>query len=204
MKWRDREYDVEIRQEIDVASLAEPEAGELEEAEETGQLAGNGMYQDLSGLGLDDLQATLARENEVIARLSAAEDLEAAAEAFDDERAERPTPAEELWGLDIGVAAATVALSVLGATPVASCNAGGFGGVHQSGHPYVAAFIPADQADALVMLAREADVGVRTGSDGLVRVYGRSDLALVRFAEVVLSRLREAQLRIRLQPPDGS
>ncbi len=204
MKWREREYDVEIRQEIDGAPLAQPEPGELEEAEETGQLAGNGMYQDLSGLSLDDLAATLARENDVIRRLGAAEDLEAAAEAFDDERAQSPMPAEELWGLDIGVAAATVALSVLGATPVASCNAGGFGGVHQSGHPYVAAFIPVSQADALVMLAKEADVGVRTGSDGLVRVYGRSDLALVRFAEVVLSRLRRAQLQVRHQLPDGN
>ena len=96
-------------------------------------------------------------ERRLIARLQAAEDLEAEAERIDDERLDCFEPSDGLWGLDIGVASATIALSALGAIPVGSCNAGGFGGHHQGAYPYVAFFIGGAAPEAIISTARAAE-----------------------------------------------
>jgi hypothetical protein len=74
----------------------------------------------------------------------------------------------------------------LGAIPVGSCNAGGFGGKHQGRHPYVAFFIGRAAPDLITSIARTAGVGIRSDSTGLAQIYGAGDLDLLRFADTAL------------------
>jgi hypothetical protein len=168
MRWRDHIYPVAIEQTLDVASLAKLSDTAAEEADESGDLAGNQMYQDLRGYGWPDVARALALEHRLIATLQVAEDLEAEAMRIDDERLDYFEPSDGLWGLDLGVASAPIALSAFGAIPVSSCNAGGFGGTHQGGYPYVAFFIGGVDPEAIISTARAAGVGLRSDTDGVV------------------------------------
>jgi hypothetical protein len=69
------------------------------------------MYQDLRGYGWPDGARALVVEHRLIARLQEAEDLEAEAMRIDDARLDCFEPSDGLWGLDLGVASATIALS---------------------------------------------------------------------------------------------
>jgi hypothetical protein len=135
MRWRSHLYPAVIEQNLDVARLSELSETSAVEADESGYLAGNQMYQDLRGYGWLDVAHTLEVERRLIAQLQGAADLEAEAARIYDERLDCFEPSDGLWGLDIGVASATIALSALGAIPVGSCNAGGFGGHHQGAIP---------------------------------------------------------------------
>lgn len=196
MKWRAIAYEADLNRVIDVDRLAWPTTTEIADAGESGYFVGNCAYQDLVGLSAQYLSTVLEVERSIVERFMAADDIEAAAEAFDDERFEANSPEEELFGLDVGVASAVVAVSALGGIPVASCNAGEFGGLHQAQEPYVAAFLPADQGPKFERLAVAAAVGVVVGEDGLLRVYGRSALDLMRFAEIVLAAIEVAQVEV--------
>jgi hypothetical protein len=187
MRWRAKTYPVAISRALDAGRLAALSDTEADEGEESGFLAGNQMYQDLRALSWADLAATIELEAAHIARLQAADDLDAAAEILDDERLDVNEPADGLWGLDIGVASAVVAFSVLGGTPVSSCNAGGFGGTHTAEHPYLAGYLPTAASGALMTAAVAADVGIASTEDGLVQVFGRTDFDLLRFARSVIA-----------------
>ncbi|HXZ18009.1 MAG TPA: hypothetical protein VEH77_18950, partial [Roseiarcus sp.] len=106
------------------------------------------------------------------------------ATSFEDEPA--------LWGLDVGVAAATIALSAYGATPVSSCNAGAFGGQHQAKHPYVAFYLPKALAAEIMHCAEESNVGLLCDEDGVAQIYGREEMDLHRFAETAWRRHRSS------------
>ncbi len=186
MRWRAHLYPVAIAQVLDVASLAKLSAAAADEADESGDLAGNRMYQDLRGYGWPDVARALALEHGLIARLQEAEDLEAEAMRIDDERLDCVEPSDGLWGLDLGVASATIALSALEAIPVASCNAGGFGGTHQGAYPYIAFFIGGADPETIVSTARAAGVGLRSDTDGVAQIFGVDDLSLLRFTETAL------------------
>jgi hypothetical protein len=80
MKWRDHDYDVELRREINVDRLASISESELDEADETGFLAGTGMFQHLSGFNCSDLVEAICKERQLIHRLQQAPDLESATE----------------------------------------------------------------------------------------------------------------------------
>jgi hypothetical protein len=185
MRWRAKTYPIAISRVLDVGRLASLSDTEADEAEESGFLAGNQMYQDLRELSWADLAAAIELEADLMARLQAAADLDDVVETLDDERLDVNEPADGLWGLDIGVASAVAAFSVLGGTPVSSCNAGGFGGTHAAKHPYVAGYLPLTAAGALLNAAEAANVGVATASDGLVQVFGRTDSDLLGFARAV-------------------
>ncbi|HXQ11088.1 MAG TPA: hypothetical protein VN805_08870 [Caulobacteraceae bacterium] len=186
MQWRPHSYPVAIAQALDVDRVAALSDVDANEAGESGYLAGNQMYQDLRGYSWGDVAAALEIERRFIARLQAADDLDNEARQIDDERLDCFEPSDGLWELDVGVAAATIALSALGATPVGSCNAGGFGGHHQARHPYVAFYANAGAAELILALAQAADVGLRGDESGLAQLYGAGDLDLVRFAETAL------------------
>jgi len=190
MQWRPHAYPVVIDQALDVTRLAALSDVEADEADESGYLEGNQMYQDLRGYAWGDVAAAVGIERGFIARLQAADDLDDEAQRIDDERLDCFEPSDGLWELDIGVAAATIALSALGATPVGSCNAGGFGGHHQARYPYVAFYVDAGAADLILALARAADVGLRGDETGLAQIYGAGDLDLLRFAETALTSQR--------------
>jgi len=198
MQWRPHAYPVAIGQALDVARLATLSDVDVDEADESGYLEGNQMYQDLRGYGWGDVAAAVEAERRFIARLQAADDLDDEAQRIDDERLDCFEPSDGLWELDIGVAAATIALSALGATPVGSCNAGGFGGHHQARYPYVAFYVDAGAAEVILVLARAADVGLRGDESGLAQIYGAGDLDLLRFAETALNSQGSTP------PPPGS
>jgi hypothetical protein len=191
MRWRSHLYPAEIGQNLDAARLSELSETAAVEADESGYLAGNQMYQDLRGYDWLDVARTLEVERRLIAQLQGSADLAAEAARIDDERLDCFEPSEGLWGLDIGVASATIALSALGAIPVGSCNAGGFGGHHQGAYPYVSFFLGGALPEFVVSISRAAGVGLRSDADGLAQIFGAGDFDLLRFAETA-SKLHEA------------
>jgi hypothetical protein len=160
---------------------------DADRGEEDG-LEGNQQYRDLRGMTWAQVAAALLQEAEFFDRLAAAADLNEEAELIEEEREAADFPEDDLWGLDVGVISATLALSALGATPVSSCNAGGFGGQHVAAFPYVAFFLPRSAAAEVLAIAEEADVGVDVVEGGIARLYGGTDFGLHRFAQLALSR----------------
>lgn len=188
MVWREHTYAVHVRREVDASRLAVIDPATLEAADEAGFLAGNAMFQDLSGFSWAEAAAAVADEVDLIARLTTAGDLDAEAERIDDERYGAFDDADALWNLDVGVIGAVIVLSALGCAPVGSCNAGGFGGQHQARHPYVAFYLPAAALAEVFALAVAAEVGLILDEDGRAQLYTDRDLGLVRFAELAVSR----------------
>lgn len=160
---------------------------DADRGEEDG-LEGNQQYRDLRGMTWAQVAAALLKEAEFFDRLAAAADLDEEAELIDEEREEADFPDDDLWGLDVGVISATLALSALGATPVSSCNAGGFGGHHVAAFPHVAFFLPRSAASEVLAIAEAADVGLDVVEGGIARLYGRTDFDLHRFARFALNR----------------
>jgi hypothetical protein len=195
MHWAPRSFPIEIRREMKIADLAHASMEELEQAEEDGWLAGNRSYRDLRGIPWEEVRAALDAELAVINRLKAAEDLEAEVSAFEDLQATSFEDEPALWGLDVGVAAATIAISAYGATPVSSCNAGAFGGQHQARYPYVAFFLPKELAPEIMLCAEASDVGLLCDENGIAQIYGQGEMDLVRFAETAWKRNSSARNR---------
>jgi len=182
-----RVYPAPPEREIDVEALAVLSEEEADAGEDDG-LQGNQQYREMRGMSWGQVAEALEREAALFQRFAAATDLDDEAERYDEERAEAFLPEEDLWGLDIGVIGATMALSALGATTVSSCNAGGFGGVHIAQFPHVVFFLPRQAVAEVLAIAEAADVGVAMTTGGLVCLSGRTDLDLHRFAEVALAR----------------
>ncbi len=197
MHWAPRLFPVKIHRQLNAADLADVTPEELEQAEEDGALAGNRSYCDLRGCGWDVVRTALDIESKVIDRLKMADDVDAEASAFDEERATAFDDEPALWGLDVGVAAATIAISAYGAIPVSSCNAGAFGGRHSGSYPYVAFFLPKDLAPEIMRCAEAADVGLLCDESGLAQIYGQAEMDLIRFAQTAWERsaIREAGSR---------
>jgi hypothetical protein len=184
---RSRTYPHPIARDLDAEALAVLSDEEADAGEDDG-LQGNQQYRDMRGVTWDQVAGALEREAALIQRLAATVDLDTEAELYEEEREEAFLPEEDLWGLDIGVISATLALSALGATTFSSCNAGGFGGRHVALFPYVAFFLPREAAAEVMAIAEEADVGLDVVEGGIARVYGRADGDLHRFGQVALRR----------------
>ncbi|HTO79333.1 MAG TPA: hypothetical protein VMJ31_06110 [Methylocystis sp.] len=166
-----------------LADLADISKEELERAEEEGWLAGNRSYLDMRGFSWNEVRTALDTEIDVINRLKAAKDPEAELAAFEELQATSFEDEPALWGLDVGVASATVAVSAFGATPVSSCSAGAFGGQHQASYPHVAFFLPKELATPVIRCAEESNVGLLCAENGIAQIYGQGEMDLVRFAE---------------------
>lgn len=190
MRWVPRSFPVEIRRELKVAGFTELSEEQLEQADEEGALAGNRFYFYMRGFSWQNVRAALDAELAVIHRLKSAEDLEAELANFEELQATSFDDEPALWGLDVGVAGATIALSAYGATPVSSCNAGAFGGQHQAQYPYVAFFLPKALAQEILLCAEESDVGLLCDGNGIIQIYGQGEMDLVRFAETAWKRFR--------------
>ncbi|MGJ0427303.1 hypothetical protein [Methylocystis sp.] len=190
MRWVPRSFPVEIRRKLIVADLADVSEQQLEQADEEGALAGNRYYFDMRGFSWQDVRAALEAEIAIIDRLKSAEDLEAELANFEELQATSFDDEPALWGLDVGVVAATIALSAYGAIPVSSCNAGAFGGQHQSRYPYVAFFLPKALAQEILLCAEESNVGLLCDGNGVIQIYGQGEMDLVRFAETAWDRFR--------------
>ncbi len=187
-----RVYPAPLEREIDLKALAVLSEEEADAGEDDG-LQGNQQYRDLRGISWDQVADGLEAEAALIQRFGASDDIEAEAARYDEEREEAFLPEDDLWGLDVGVIGATLALSALGATTVSSCNAGGFGGFHVAQFPHVAFFLPREIAGEVLAIADLAGAGLAMTTGGLVCLSGRTDLDLHRFGEVALARHRKAQ-----------
>ena len=86
MRWRSHLCLAVIEQILDVDSLSELSEMAAIEADESGYLAGNQMYQDLRGYGWLDVTRTLEVERRLVVQLQGAADLEAEAAKINDER----------------------------------------------------------------------------------------------------------------------
>lgn len=173
-----------IRRTIVAADLAVLSEEEASNADVDGCLAGNQHYNDLRGMTFADLEATLVREDGLVDAFEAVGNPAALEERFVQERGTAFEPVDDLWGLDVGVAGAVIALSALGATPVSSCNGAVYGTPHQSHYPYVAFFLADADLSVLLGLAEAEGLGL-VGNDGLAHLYG-SVPALRRFARRAL------------------
>lgn len=177
-----RIFPVPVRRAVDAARVAP--VPPLDEAQDESGFEWNRDYHDLRGLDWQDVAHALAEEKALIARLEAAEDLEEESESIDEERLEAvPDP---LWGLDVGVATAVLALSAMGCVPFASCSAGAFGGRHSASHPVIAFYLRSDLVEPLLALAAEAEAGLVVDEYGRARLYAGDAARLVAFAEGAL------------------
>jgi hypothetical protein len=180
-----RTFDVEICRELTVAECDVLSDEAADAADETGELGGNALYQDLRGATWAYVRAVLDVESALVQRLGASSDPAAAEREYEEGRDTDPDNLDGLCGLDVGVAAAAAALSALGATPFISCNAGTFGNHHPAAQPYVAFYLSAASPARLLALADVARVGLRS-QDGSITLYARSILDLHRFVEAAL------------------
>ena len=185
-----RVYPAPPEREIDLGALAVLSEEEADAGEDIG-LQGNQLYRDMRGVSWAQVADALEQEAALFQRFAASADLDEEAERYAEEREDAFLPEEDLWGLDIGVIGATLALSALGATTVSSCNAGGFGGRHVAWFPYVVFFLPREIASEVLVIGEAADVGVAMTTGGLVCLSGRTDLDLHRFGQVALRRHHE-------------
>jgi hypothetical protein len=182
-----RSYPAPTGRDIDFKALATISDEEADAGEDVG-LQGNQHYRDMRGVTWNQVADALDREAALFQRFAASADVDEEAERYEEEREEAFMPEEDLWGLDIGVVGATLALSALGATTVSSCNAGGFGGFHVAQFPHVVFFLPKELTAEVLAIAAAADVGLSMTIGGLVCLSGRTDLDLHRFGEAALAR----------------
>ena len=182
-----RTYPKPIVRDLNVAALAVLSHERADNGEEDG-LEGNHQYRDLRAATWEQVAYALEREAELFQRFASAVDIDVEAERYEEECEDAFEPEEDLWGLDIGVIGATLALSALGATTVSSCNAGGFGGDHSAMFPHVTFFLPRQLAAVVMAIAEEANVGLDLVIGGTARIYGRTDDDLHRFGRAALRR----------------
>lgn len=177
---------VVIVQTLDSSLLEALSESDADAADEDGYLDGNQHYQDMRTSTWSDVRYALVVERSLIVTIAQSSDPEAAERECCEQRS-LVSEREGLWNLDVGVAAAVLALNALGGHTSLSCNGGAFGGGHASSVPSIRFFRGSASVDLLVRLAREARVGlVNEGGRGLL--YGASVHDLQRFAAVALAQ----------------
>jgi hypothetical protein len=180
--------DLEIRRELEAASLSILSDDAADLAEEEGHLDGNQHYQDLRTASWDDVRFALEREDSLIRAFSTASSPAEAEAAFDGDR-DPDDEREALWGLDVGVASAVTALGALGAQTTLSCNGGAFGNPHFRDAACVRFYPAGASIEALLSLAERADVGL-VQEGGCALLYARSIMDLQTFARLALGSHR--------------
>lgn len=108
-----------IEQSLDVENLAVLTDDQADTADEEGLLAGNQHYQDLEDCGVADLEFAIQLESQLVEHLVRSADLAREESAIAEERPAGDVRAA-LWHLDVGLAAAVVALVVLGTHTVSA------------------------------------------------------------------------------------
>jgi hypothetical protein len=113
-------------------------------------------------------------------RLEAADDADEEYDLLQDELYEDPDP--NLYGLDLGIAAAVIGLSAAKCVPASSCNAGTFGGSHHELYPLVAFYARKETVVHLLSCAEEAEIGLEGTDYGAIVAYADGVPAMRRFA----------------------
>lgn len=159
-------------------------------------LGGNRHYADLRTTGWRDVAEMLREEAFYLDRLRLAEDTGeqiCEIESDLDERSEQEG-GHPLWGLDVGVAAATVALAAAGCVTFTSCNGGAFGeGKHLESYPLVGFFMRPRLAEAITSAAAASGAGLLMHRDGSLQVYASDAWGLHGFAKAVFERRGEVR-----------
>lgn len=177
-------FEVDITRSLSNQGLRWPGSGE---AANERNLGCNRSYIDLRGLTWNDAQRVLELETDLVERIEAAADPDEEYRKIEDELYEDD---EGLFGLDVGVAAATVALCAAKCVTCSSCNAGAYGGTHHESYPVVAFFAKREHVEPLLKCAAEAGIGLENG-DGMVVAFA-SDIRNMRSFASALIRSRPA------------
>lgn len=163
-----------------MSSLGWPAPGD---ASADSGLGCNRLYIDLRRLTWTEAKRVLALERQLIRKVeSHANPIEL--EEFVAE--ELSAIGDSLYGLDVGVAAAVVALSAARCIPFNSCNGGAFGGHHQEVYPLVAFYTRNRSVDLIISAAEEANIGLY-GQQFLV-AYADDVRKLMDFSERLIKR----------------
>ncbi len=160
-------------------------------------LGRNRWYCDFRGVGWKTVAAMLLDEGRLLDRVRRAPDAprEVVAICGEIEAGLQRDLDDPLWGLDLGVASATLALSAAGCVTFSSCNGGVFREArHPEGYPLIAFFMRPRIAAEIEVTAADAGVGVDTHPDGSLQVYCVSPWGLYDFA----ARLHRRRASIRL------
>mgnify|MGYP003584694098 CR=1 FL=1 len=179
---------------FDLETPAAPDPGRLrwprrsEVSGDDAAPAGNQHYQDLTATNWADVSRVLEVEAALVRRVENASDpsgeesrIEVELDTQRDDDDETP-----LRGLDLGVAAAVLVLAAVGAVPVASCNGGAFGRVHQGSNPYVACYIRPRRYITVSGWAVRAGLVPIVTDDGALVLHAREIRDLLRFSELAL------------------
>ncbi len=153
-------------------------------------LGANHRYEDLRGMSWGLVQEAFVAEQAAISEyIVAGGDVdESPACDGDDERDDWVLgELDPLWGLDLGVASAVLALSAAGCVPFTSCNGGAFGGGHHEKYPLVGFYLPSRLATLLPRIVAEAGVGLHQHGGGVFQVYANEIPAMMRFSESMLA-----------------
>jgi hypothetical protein len=89
---------------------------------------------------------------------------------------EFPDAFEAAFALDLGTAAATLALNAAGCPTIMACSG------HQTGYPYIAFWLPTAKLALLEEAAREGRIGLGNAIEGAVEVFSDAPDGLLRFA----------------------
>lgn len=186
----------DIEQQLNISRLDWPVRGG---AGGESTLGGNRHYQDLRLMDWAEARRVLDVEAEYVRRIEAADDVREIIETIDEEReAEWDGDGDPLFGLDIGVAGAVIALSAARCIPFSSCNGGAFEGGHHERHPLVAFYVRPQLASIMVGAAKAAGAGLQ----GAALLYAEEITAMMRFAEQLY--LRRAEIDAIALPVDRS
>lgn len=155
----------------------------------------NRSYFDMSGTTWADVADALELEEAIIEAADAAstswESFEQAVDDAEDEL-DDVERAETLWGLDTGVAAATMSLNAAGMYTGYSCRGHPVSRRYNGGSDHACVLTLLDQPrwSLLEPLLHEAGCGAVDTSDGVL-IYGRDVRALMKLAQCLFDRSGE-------------
>ena len=172
----------------------------------------NRRYEDLRAFRWDDVETVLEIERDVIAQIEAM--------TFDEEQDETPESAAieilekhegaqdtwsmwggPLYGMDLGVASAVIAVSAARCVPFSSCNAGAFGGSHNEPYPCVAFYVRPQLVPLLTACAEKAGVGLTLGWDRTALLFADSVDGIMTFAQVCVDAQADIDaIEVELEP----
>ena len=155
-------------------------------------------YRDMRGFVWEDAYHTLKEEQETLVRLAGALSV--------TEMAISSEGYPGFYDLDVGVAAAVVALSAANCAPISSCNGEPS---HHELYPLVAFYCRKGRVRDLLKAAELANCGLINGDSGILVLHARHVDALMLFAAKLiemkddLKPLSKPRLRRNRPPPRG-
>ena len=184
MAFTHRHFDVHIKRHIDLERLSWPKPGE---AMDEGDLGCNRCYEDLRCLPWCEARRVYAFEDKCIERILNSTHAEKEYESIIAELAD-DLDTIGLFGLDIGVASAVLALSSARCIPFTSCNAGAFGGNHAEEWPMVAFYAKVPSIPLLLECAEEARTGLVNAELGSLVTYADDIRKMRSFSNAIIER----------------